>query len=109
MPLLGNLLFSFFTAVATWLAKYITQKMAVTIALVAVVTALFVALYAALRVALTAAFAGASNIHPMFGAGVAIVISPHTASLVSSYITFWSLAELYKWKVNIIQLWSRTI
>ena len=45
----------------------------------------------------------------MFGAGVSMVISPHSAALISSYITFWSLVELYKWKVNIVQLWSRTI
>ena len=109
MPILGTFLFNVFSAFAAWLAKYLTQKIAVTVAIVAIVTALFVGLYAATRLAISAALSGVGGLHPMFAAGVSMVISPHAASLISSYITFWSLVELYKWKVNIIQLWSRTI
>jgi len=109
MPILANFLLSVFTGFATWLAKYLTQKIAVTVAIVAIVTALFVGLYVATRAAIAAAISGVGSVHPMFGAGVAMVISPHAAALVSSYITFWSLVELYKWKVGIMQLWSKTI
>lgn len=109
MPILGNLLFNVFVAIAAWLAKYLTQKIAVALALITVVTAFFVALYASLNSIISAALVGAASIHPMFGAGVAVVISPHIGALISSYLTFWSLVELYKWKVNIVQLWSRTI
>jgi hypothetical protein len=109
MPLLATFLFNVFSAFAVWLAKYLTQKVAVTIAIVTVVTLLFTAFYYAARTIIIAGFAGAATVSPMFAVGISIVISPHSASLVSSYITFWSVVELYKWKVNIIQLWSRTI
>ena len=109
MPILANFLLSLFTGIATCLAKYLTQKVAVALALIAVVTGLFVGLYASLNTLISAGLSAVASFHPMFGVGVAMVISPHTASLISSYVTFWSLVELYKWKVNIISLWSRTI
>jgi hypothetical protein len=109
MPLLGTFLFNVFSALAAWLVKYITQKMAVALALIALVTTLLVALYAGLRLAVTAAMAGAASMHPMFAAGVAVVISPETQQCITGYLTMWSLCELYKWKFNIMQLWSRTI
>lgn len=107
--MLANFLLSVFGGFATWLAKYVTQKMAVAAAIITIVTVLFVALYTALRAVIAAAVVGAGSIHPMFGAGVSMVVSPHSASLISSYVVFWSLVELYKWKVNIVSLWSRTI
>lgn len=109
MPILGNLLFNIFVGFATWLAKYLTQKVAVTLAIVTLCTGLFIVLYAAARGLVSTALGAAYSFSPMFGAGVAMVISPHTASLLSSYVLFWSACELYKWKVNIIQLWTRTI
>jgi hypothetical protein len=109
MPLLATFLFNVFAAFAAWLAKYLTQKIAVALALIAVVTALFAALYFGLRAAISAALVGAASLHPMFAAGVSVVISPHTSALITAYLTFWALVELYKWKVNIVQLWSRTI
>lgn len=109
MPMLATLLFNIFAGFATWLAKYLTQKVAVTVAMVAILTALFAALYFGARQLISGALAGAYSFDPMFGAGIAMVISPHSAALISGYITFWSLVELYKWKVNILQLWSRTI
>ncbi|MGO4378013.1 DUF5455 family protein [Pseudoduganella sp. RAF19] len=109
MPLLGTFLFNVFAAFAAWLAKYLTQKVAVTVAMAGILTAMFAALYLAARTAIGQALSVAAGFDPMFGAGVGMVISPHSAALISGYITFWSLAELYKWKVNILQLWSRTI
>jgi len=109
MPLLATFLFNVFSGLVVWLAKFLTQKVAVAAALIVVVTALFVALYVSLRAAISAAIVGAGSLHPMFAVGVSVVVSPHTAALISSYMTFWALVELYKWKVNILQLWSRTI
>lgn len=109
MPILGNLLFNIFVGIAAWLAKFLGQKIAVTLAIVVLLTGLFAALYMAGRGLVSAAIAGAAGVSPMFGAGVAVVIPPNSAALLSSYVTFWSACELYKWKVNIIQLWSRTI
>lgn len=109
MPILANFLLSLFTGLATWVAKYLTQKIAVAVALITIVTALFVGLYASLNALIGAGLNAVASFHPMFGVGVAMVISPHSASLISSYVTFWSLVELYKWKVNIISIWTRTI
>lgn len=109
MPILANFLLSVFTAIATWLAKYLTQKIAVAVAVIVVLTALFVALYAGLNALISSALVGAFSIHPMFGVGVSVVISSHTSTLISTYFTFWSAVELYKWKVNVMQVWSKTI
>jgi len=38
-----------------------------------------------------------------------MIVSPRVATLLSSYMTFWLLVELYKWKLNVVQLWARTI
>ena len=109
MPIFATFLFNVFAAFAGWLAKYLTQKVAVTVAMSAILTALFAALYIAAKKIIGEALAVATSFDPMFGAGIGMVISPHSAALVSGYITFWSLVELYKWKVNLMQLWSRTI
>lgn len=109
MPILANFLLSVFSGFAAWLAKYLTQKVAVTVAIVAIATALFVGMYVTMRIVVSAAIGGAYSFSPMFGAGIAMVISPRTAGLLSSYVLFWSACELYKWKVNLVQLWTKTI
>lgn len=109
MPLLGNLIVSIITGFVTWLAKYLTQKTAVTVAIIAVMSALLLGLYAAVRVAMSSAIAGLGTVHPMFAAGLAMVISPSTQQYITGYLAMWSLCELFKWKFTITQLWSRTI
>ncbi|NVD97947.1 DUF5455 family protein [Massilia sp. BJB1822] len=109
MPLLATLIVNLFAGIVTFLAKYITQRVAITLAIAAAVTALFVGLYAATRAIIATAVTAAAGIGPMFGAGVSMVISPHSAAMLSAYVVFWSLCELYKWKVSILSLWSKTI
>jgi hypothetical protein len=109
MPLLAALLVNLITGLAGWLLTWLTQKVAVAAAISVVLTAVIVGIFIAARAALQGAGALAGNVHPMFGAGVSMVISPRAAALISSYIAFWMLVELYKWKVNLIQLWARTI
>lgn len=109
MPLLAQFLWTVFGSFVTWLAKFLTQRIAIAVVLTGVATALFIALYLALRSLISGALVSVAGIHPMFSAGIAIVISPHSAALLASYITFWSVVELYKWKVNLLQLWTRTI
>jgi hypothetical protein len=109
MPLLGTFLFNVFSALAAWLVKYFTQKMAVAVALIAIVSGLLVLIYASLRLGVNLAMAGAASMHPMFAAGVSVVISPTAQQCITAYLALWSLCELLKWKFNILQLWSRTI
>ena len=109
MPLLAQFLWTVFGGFVTWLAKFLTQKVAVAVAIIALLTIMFAGLYLALNKVVDVALVGAANIHPMFGAGVSMVISAHCVTLITSYIVFWSLVELYKWKVNLLQVWTRTI
>jgi hypothetical protein len=109
MPILGTFLFNVFAAFAAFLAKYLTQKIAVTIAFVALLATLYGSLFYALRLALAAAMTSMTGVHPMFAVGVSTIISPHTVDLLSQYGVWWSAAQLYKWKFSIIQLWARTI
>ena len=109
MPLLAQFLWTVFGGAVQWLAKFLTQKIAIAVVLTGIAVGFFIALYLALRSVISAAMVGVAGIHPMFSAGISIVISPHSATLIASYVTFWSAVELYKWKVNLLQLWSRTI
>jgi hypothetical protein len=109
MPLLGTLLYNIVAGLVLWLVKYLTQKTAVAVALVAVLSLLLLGLYAAVRLAISSAILALGSVHPMFAAGVSVVISPATQQCVTGYLAMWSLCELYKWKVNIMFLWARTI
>jgi hypothetical protein len=109
MPVFAAFLYNVFVAFCGWLAKYFAHKVAFTVAGVSILTALIAGLYVAARALIAGALGAAGSVSPMFGAGVAMVISPHAASLLSGYLTFWSATELYKWKVNLLQLWFRTI
>lgn len=109
MPILGTLLFNLITGVVAFLAKYVTQKIAVALSISTVLGALILSIFVAMRSTLQLAAGLAADLHPMFGAGVSMIISPRVASLLGSYITFWVLVEMYKWKVNLMQLWARTI
>lgn len=109
MPLLAQFLWTVFGGAVQWLAKFLTQKIAIAAVLTGIAIGFFIALFLALRTLISGALVGVAGIHPMFSAGISIVISPHSAALLASYITFWSAVELYKWKVNLLQLWTRTI
>jgi hypothetical protein len=109
MPLLATFLLNVFTGVVAWFAKWLTQKTAIALVLVAAFSALFVALYASLNALMATSLVALGDVHPMFAVGVAMIVSPHTVTLISSYLTFWSLVELYKWKVNLLQIWTHTI
>lgn len=107
MPALGMLLYNIVAGLTGILLKYLSQKVAVSIALIALFSGVSAAVYIAMRSAISAAVSFSASYHPMFGAGVAVVISPHTASLVTSYVAVWTLLELYKWKMNIMFLWYK--
>lgn len=109
MPILGALFINLLSSLAVFLVKFVSQKVAVATAVSVVLAGIMLALWVAARAALAAAGAGASAVHPMFGAGIAMIISPRVATLLSSYMTFWLVVELYKWKLNVVQLWARTI
>jgi hypothetical protein len=109
MPLLGALFVNLVGSFATWLVQFFTQKVAVATAISVLLGALILGLFIAARAALASIGGLAGSLHPMFGAGVSMIISPRVASLLASFMSFWVLVELYKWKVNLLQLWSRTI
>lgn len=106
MPLLAAMLVNMAVAFATWLLKYFSQKLAFTLASLAVVGAMAAALYVAIRVAMNGAIYVASDFHPMFGVGISMVLSPRTASLLTAYVSFFSLVELYKWKMKMTLFWG---
>lgn len=107
--LLGGFFVNVFGSFVAWLLKFFTQKVAVSIGLVALSMAMFGALFYAMRAALALVSFGASAVHPMFGVGVSMVISPRAASYLSSYLIFWSACEVFKWRLHVTQLWSRVI
>lgn len=109
MPLLAQFLWTVFGGAVQWLAKFLTQKVAIAVVLLGIAGVFFSLLFTALQTLVSGALVAVAGIHPMFSAGISMVISSHSATLLASYITFWSAVELYKWKVNLLQLWSRTI
>ena len=106
MPLLAGMLANMAVAVATWLLKWFSQKVAFSLASLAIVGALSAALYLSFRLAVSGAVFVASDLHPMFGVGVSMVLSPRTSSLLTAYVAFYSLVELYKWKMRMTLFWG---
>ncbi|CAL61693.1 conserved hypothetical protein; putative membrane protein [Herminiimonas arsenicoxydans] len=109
MPLLGVLFVNLVGSFATWLVQFFTQKVAVATAISLLLGALILGLFIATRAALSGLGSMAGSVHPMFGAGISMIISPRVAALLTTYMAFWVTVELYKWKVNLLQLWARTI
>lgn len=109
MPLLALLLVDMLGAVAAYLAKYLTQKTAVTVIVLAQLVILFGGFYLSGRVALQGVAHIASHYSPMFAAGIQAIVSPRTVTAITSYLTFMAACELFKWRFTIIQLWGRVI
>ncbi|WP_293779266.1 DUF5455 family protein [uncultured Oxalicibacterium sp.] len=109
MPLFSILFVNVVASFAGWLVKFFSQKVAIATAISIILGSLIVGLFIAAKAALGSLPVLAGQLHPMFGAGVGMVIPPRVAGLLTAYISFWVLVELYKWKVNILQLWARTI
>lgn len=109
MPILGTLIYNIIAGIVVFLVKYLTQKAAVAIAMVAVLTALMIGVHAGLHAAIQLAMVGVGNVHPMFAVGIGVVISATTQKFISAYFLMFAACELYKWKFNIMQLWTRTI
>ncbi len=109
MPLLGALLVNILGVVAGWLAKYFTQKVAVTVVVLAQLVILYAALFSLGRGALWSVGVLSNAISPMFGAGVSMVITPRVSGMLGSWFSFWVAKELFKWRLHVVQLWGRTI
>ncbi len=109
MPLLGALLVDMLGVIAGWLAKYLTQKVAVALAVIAQLVLLYAALFGAARVLLSEVATVSNAVSPMFGAGVSMVITPRVSGMLSSWLTFWVAKELFKWRLHIVQLWGRVL
>ena len=109
MPILAGLLVEMVVGFAGILAKWFTQKVAVTVIVVAQLTVIYVAFYASSRALLSGLSSAAVGLGPMFGAGVQMIISKTTAGSLSGYLVFWVSCELFKWRFTLIQLWGRVL
>lgn len=109
MPALAALLLNIVGGFIGFLLKYFTQKVVVAALIGAFVVGLFYGLMGIFSGVIGSAISGAGSVHPMFGAGVSMVISPNTASLLSSYFVFYALCEVYKYKCALVALWTKQL
>lgn len=109
MPALAALLLNLVGGFIGFLLKYFSQKVVITGLIISFSVSFFYVFMGLFTAAINSAITGASDLHPMFGVGVAMVISPNTASLLSAYFLFYGLCELYKFKVSMVQLWTKSI
>ncbi|MYM85037.1 hypothetical protein GTP44_24205 [Duganella sp. FT50W] len=65
MPLLAQFLWTVFGGAVQWLAKFLTQKVAIAVVLIGIATALFIALYLALRTLISGALVSVSGTRPL--------------------------------------------
>lgn len=108
MPALAALLLNLVGGFIGFLLKYFTQKAIVAGLIVTFVMSLFFGFMSTFTGVINSAIVGAGALHPMFGAGVAMAIPPQSASLLSAYFVFYGLCEVYKYKVSLVALWSKT-
>jgi|GEM_PF-6609562 hypothetical protein len=109
MPALAALLLEMVVGLIGFLLKYFTQKAVIAGLIVTFVVSLFYALMGTFTGVINSAIGGAGSVHPMFGAGVAMVISPNTASLLAAYFVFFGLCEVYKYKLALVAIWTKQI
>ena len=109
MPALAALLLNIVGGFIGFLLKYFTQKAVIATVISAFVVGLFYGFMGFFSGLINSAIGGAGALHPMFGAGVAMVISPNTSSLLSAYFVFYGLCEIYKYKCSLVAIWSKQI
>ncbi|MDO8035068.1 DUF5455 family protein [Janthinobacterium sp. SUN128] len=108
MPALAALLVNLVVGFIGFLLKYFTQKVVVAGLIVTFVVSMFYGFMSTFTGVINSAIVGAGSVHPMFGAGVAMAVPPQTASLLSAYFVFYGLCEVYKYKLALVALWSKT-
>lgn len=109
MPALAALLLNIVGGFIGFLLKYFSQKLVIATLISAFVVGLFFGFMGIFTGVINSAIGGAGSVHPMFGAGVSMVISSNTASLLSSYFVFYALCEVYKYKCALVALWTKQL
>lgn len=100
IPWIASLLGSFFTALFTWLAQYLTKRFAIVAAAVVVVISLTVALFSALQALVTGL---GLVLPPEVLQGAALFLPSNTDTCITAMMTARTARYAYDWNIKIIQ------
>lgn len=98
MPILGALLTSLFGSILTFLAAYLTKKIAFGVAAVAAYSTITLALYAVFRSVLNGLNGYVISMPEFWTLMLQISIPPAAPFCFSSYMTVWSACTVYAWQ-----------
>jgi ABC-type uncharacterized transport system permease subunit len=102
MPLLGSLLVSLFSGLATFFAQFLTRKVAVATAAVAALGTVTVALLAAFN-GLVAPLA-AAVFSTQYGQVLGLAFPPMAGTCLAIMASCWAACTLYSWQRKAIEL-----
>lgn len=100
IPWLASVLGGMFTAIAVWLAQYMTRRLALVLAAIALIAALTAALFSALNASIAALSLAVPS---QYSAGIAMICPSNLPACVSIIITAHLLRYAYDWNVRVIQ------
>ncbi len=105
MQLLGALFISLFSGFASFLAAYVSKKVAFGVAGAALIGTCIVALLATMR--LVVAPLAAAVFSTQYGALMGMVFPPISTSCLAAYAAVWSACVLYGWQRASIAAFQR--
>lgn len=102
MPLLGGLLVSLFSGLASFFVTFMTQKIAIGLAYVTTLSAVVVVLLVLMRTVLAPL---AATVYSMPYAGwLGLVFPPAAGACLTAMATVWSGCVLYAWQRDALKL-----
>lgn len=107
MPLLSGLLVNLFGGIVAWFSQWVTRKIAFGIAAVTMMSGLTLAMFTTMRLLLSQLSGMSSGVLgaiPIFVEAIAIAVPPVAVFCVSTYITAWTGATVYKWQRDLIMI-----
>ena len=108
MPLLGGLLVNLFGGIVAWFSQWVTRKIAFGIAAVTMMSGLTLAMFVTMRLLLSQLSSMSTGVLgaavPIFVEAIAIAVPPVAMFCVSTYITAWTGATVYKWQRDLIMI-----
>lgn len=101
IPWLAGVLGGIFASLFTWLAQFVTRRLAIVVACISIILTLTVAFFAAVHGAITGL---ASISPPQLGLVLGFVMPSNFPSCLTVILTTHTLRWAYEWNVKIVQM-----
>lgn len=106
MPLLGGLLVSLFSGIASFFVQYVTKKVAFGLAAAAMFTTLTGGLFLLMRTTV-AQIAGGATLTGQLAMFFCAAVPPIAPACIGAITTVWAGCALYKWQTKALDMFTK--